>query len=163
MFGHFGHEFRSKVGVQQHKATKQPRSGESTSNSKHKSQTSSITPGQSGKVLPTRKSGVGSKLHHKRKRKRRMTKSRVGFEENLFFIDSGASDNIVFSEAILEDMRKLSSPKNFNCGSGDMGTSEMGSLSKALQHLPLPRDGYYFDKGVVANLLSLAKWMNSGL
>jgi len=33
----------------------------------------------------------------------------------------------------------------------------MGSLSKALEHLPLPKDGYLFDEGIVANLLSLGK------
>ena len=38
-----------------------------------------------------------------------------------------------------------------------MNVTKMGSLSKALEHLPLPKDGYLFDEGIVANLLSLGK------
>ena len=38
-----------------------------------------------------------------------------------------------------------------------MDIPEVGSLNKVLEHLPLPKHGYYYDENVVANLLSLGR------
>ena len=35
--------------------------------------------------------------------------------------------------------------------------TQLASLSKALCHLPLPKQGYYYNQNVIANLLSLGK------
>ena len=41
-----------------------------------------------------------------------------------------------------------------------MQLNEIGLLKKVFKHLPLPKDGYYYDKNMIANLLSLGKIAN---
>ena len=41
-----------------------------------------------------------------------------------------------------------------------MELNEIGLLKKVFEHLPLPKNGYYYDKNMIANLLSLGKVAN---
>jgi len=86
---------------------------------------------------------------------RTAVRSRAGYDVNKFYIDSGATWSCIFGVKWLQNLIPIS--KQVSCGGSDMNITRMGSLSKALEDLPLPRDGYLFDEGIVANLLSLGK------
>ena len=67
---------------------------------------------------------------------------------------------MLFNREVLGDIDKLDNSKKIACGGNDIEIHELGCLKKALQHLPLPKDGYYYDENVVANLLFLGKIAN---
>ena len=96
----------------------------------------------------------------KSKRIKQRVRSRAGYHKDKYYIDSGASNSMLFNREVLDDIDKLNNPKRVACGGNDIEIHELGCLKKALQHLPLPKDGYYYDKNVVANLLSLGKIAN---
>ena len=72
--------------------------------------------------------------------------SRSGYHKNSYYIDSGASHHVVFNGDHLDNIQELDDPLQLACGGNDMNMTQLGSLSKALCHLPLPKQGYYYDQ-----------------
>ena len=69
-------------------------------------------------------------------------------------MDSGASSSMLFNQELV-DIKELNRPYKVACGGLDMQLNKIGSLKKVFEHLPLPKNGYYYDKNMIANLLSL--------
>ena len=90
---------------------------------------------------------------------RSVTSPPYAVKSNLIFCIASqflmASSHIVFNCNYLDNITTLDKPKLITCGRANMDIPEMGSLNKVLEHLPLPKHGYYYDENIVANLLSL--------
>lgn len=87
--------------------------------------------------------------------KLKMKFSRVNHHKDLLVLNTGASNTIFFNRELLEDIKQII-PKLFNTGENPVQFKQMGELHKKFDYLPLPKEGYYFDEGAVANLLLLA-------
>ena len=79
--------------------------------------------------------------------------SRGNYHKDLLLIDSGASNSVIFNRLFLGPLQKIS--KHFSRGGNSVHFTQMGQLHKIFDHLPLPKGGYYYNEGAVANLLSL--------
>ena len=78
--------------------------------------------------------------------------SRAGKHKDAYYLDSGASIHLLFNRETLEDIEPLEETKSIATGSaGGLELSQIGSLSKTFEHLPLPKKGYYFDTNAMAN------------
>ena len=69
--------------------------------------------------------------------------SQSGYHKNAYYIDSAASHHVVFNPNHLDNIQELDDPLQLACGGNDINMTQLGSLSKALSHLPLPKQGYY--------------------
>ena len=79
-----------------------------------------------------------------------------GLHRNRIFIDSGVSVMLMFNGNLLDAISMLRNPRGINTGGGSFHTTQTGSLTNALHHLPPPKDGYLFNSDTVANLVSMA-------
>ena len=71
-------------------------------------------------------------------------------------MDSVASIMLMFNGDLLDVISTLHNPKGINAGGGNFQANQTGSLTKALYHLPLPKEGYHFHPDPVANLVSMS-------
>ena len=55
------------------------------------------------------------------------------------------------------DVEKIEKLYSVACGGVDLQVRKIGSLKKTLEYLPLPKNGYSYDKNMLADLLSLRK------
>ena len=76
---------------------------------------------------------------------------------NSILLDSAASIPLIFNDNFLDKISQLKRSKLINLGGGQFPAKHHGSLTEALQHLPLPKEGYFFHPDAVANILSMAK------
>ena len=81
----------------------------------------------------------------------------TGHPKNRIYINSGASLNILFNRELLGGVITLNRAIKIQAGGEPIYLSQIGSLHKALQHLPLPVSAYHYNENVIANLLSFAK------
>ena len=77
--------------------------------------------------------------------------------KNSLYINRGTSVHILFNRGPLEGLIKLDQIIKIQTGGKPIHLSQIGSLHKSLQHLPLPVSAYYYDENAIANLLSFAK------
>lgn len=75
---------------------------------------------------------------------------------NSILMDSTASIMLMFNGDLLDTISTLHNLKIIHAGGGNFEANQTGSLTKALHHLPLPKDGYHFHPDAVANLVSMA-------
>lgn len=59
----------------------------------------------------------------------------------------------MFNGDLLDAISMLHNPKDIHAGSVNFQATQTGSLTKALHHVPLPKDGYYFHPDAVVNLV----------
>ena len=114
-----------------------------------------MNPKKSGvkpRVKPT-KSGVKPGV----KPEKQPEYSQSRYHKNAYYIDLGASHHIVFNGDHLDNIQELDDPLQLAYGGNDINMTQLGSLSKALSHLLLPKQGYYYNQNVVTNLISLGK------
>ena len=79
--------------------------------------------------------------------------SMAGHPKNHLFIDSGASLHIIFNRELLGGLIKLDRAIKIQAGGKPIHLSQIGSIHKALQHLPLPVSAYHYSENAIANLL----------
>ena len=143
-----------------------PEGDKLTEKQKQKNNTEKVTQGgkkQKRKVKPEdfRSRGCGNSSNSsKTKRIKQRVQNRAGCHKDRYYINNGASNSMLFDWEALGTIEKLENPKKVACGGNNINIRELGSLKKALDHLPLPKDGYYYNKNVVANLLSLGRIAN---
>ena len=95
----------------------------------------------------------------KQRAEKQRIKSRSGYHKKKLYMDSGASSSMLFNRELV-DIKELNRPYKVACGRLVMQLNEIGSLKKVFEHLPLPKNGYYSDENMIANLLSLEKIAN---
>ena len=84
--------------------------------------------------------------------------SRAGKHKDAYYLDSGVSIHILFNRETLGDIEPLEEAKLIATESaGGLELSQIGSLSRAFEHLRLPKKGYYYDQNAMVNLLSLGQ------
>ena len=76
---------------------------------------------------------------------------------NALELDSGASFCLFTNSDFLKQLQDAKRPISIHWGGTFFHATKTGSLYDALEHLPLPQDGYYYHEKGVANLLSLAR------
>ena len=72
--------------------------------------------------------------------------------QDYLLMNSGFSLILIFNEELLEKISTLDAPTGIHDGGNNFKSDQLGSLTKALEHLPLPKDGYYFYLEMVTNL-----------
>ena len=72
-------------------------------------------------------------------------------------VNSGTSLHIIFNKELLRGLIELDRAIEIQAGGKLTHLSQIGSLHKVLQHLPLPVSAYHYSKNAIANLLSFAK------
>ena len=82
--------------------------------------------------------------------------SQASFPANRLYIDSRASISILFNDKLSNTINKLPQALQIKVGGSNINLLEGDVLHDDLADLPLPREGYYYDKKALANLLSLA-------
>ena len=143
-----------------------PEGDKLTAKQKQKNNTGKATQGgkkQKRKVEPEdfRSGGCGSSSNNsKTKRIKQRVRSRAGYHKDKYYIDSGASNSILFNREVQGEIEKLENSKKVACGGNDINVHKLGPLKKALDYLLLPKNRYYYDENVVANLLSLGRIAN---
>ena len=83
-----------------------------------------------------------------------------GHPKNRIYIDSGALIHILFNRELLSGIVNLDRALKIQAGSKPIHLSQIGSLQKGLQYLPLPVNIYHYSEKAIANLLSFAKVAN---
>ena len=78
-------------------------------------------------------------------------------DSDLEAVAGGKSNNV---NCHASDSGCVSASHYGNAGGSNINLSEGGVLHDDLGDLPLPKEGYYYDKNVLANLLSLACIVN---
>ena len=81
----------------------------------------------------------------------------AGYPKNRLYIDSGASIHILFNRELLGGIVNLDKSIKIQAGGKPIHLSQIGSLHKALRHLPLPVSTYHYSENAIANLMSFAK------
>ena len=77
---------------------------------------------------------------------------------NILLLDSVASIPLIFNKDLLDNISPLKCSKHIHSGGGHFQLIDHGGLlTVALQHLPLPKDRYFFHPDAVANILLMAK------
>ena len=64
-------------------------------------------------------------------------------------MDSGVSSSMLFNRESVH-IKELNIPYKVACGGSDMQMNEIVLLKKVFEHLPLPKNGYYYDKNMIA-------------
>ena len=77
--------------------------------------------------------------------------------KNCLCIDSGSSVHILFNQELLGGLIELDLDIKIQAGGKLIHLSQIGSLHKVLQYLPLPVNNYQYNENIIANLLSFAK------
>ena len=77
--------------------------------------------------------------------------------KNRLYIGSGVCVHILFNQKLLGGLIKLIRVIKIQAGEKLIHISQIGSLHKALRHLPLPASAYHYDENTIANLLSFEK------
>ena len=81
----------------------------------------------------------------------------AGHPNNYLYINSSASIHNLFNQELLEGLLQLNRSIKIQASGKPIHLSKIGSLHKALQHIPLPVSSYRYSKNSIANLLSFAK------
>ena len=81
----------------------------------------------------------------------------AGHPKNSLYIDSGVSIHILFNKELLGGIVNLNRALNIHTGGKPIHLSQIGSLHRALQHIPLSVSTYHYSENAIANLLSFAK------
>ena len=85
----------------------------------------------------------------------------AGHLKNRLYIDSGASIHILFNKELLGGIVNVDKSIKIQAGGKPIHFSQIGSLYKALRHLPLPVSTYHYSEIAIANLLSFAKLVDN--
>ena len=81
----------------------------------------------------------------------------AGHLKNRLFIDSGASLHVIFNKELLGGLIKHDRAIEIQAWDKPIHLSQIGSLHKALRHLPLPVSEYHYSESTITNLLLFAK------
>ena len=73
-----------------------------------------------------------------------------------FGLEQENSSAVLFNDKLLKKIDKLPQAAHVKAAGSDIKLTKGGALHCNLASLPLPEDGYYYDKKALANLLSLA-------
>ena len=79
----------------------------------------------------------------------------AGHLKNRLFIDIGASLHIIINRELLGGFIKVDRAIKIQAGGNPIHLSQIGSLHKALRHLPLPVSKYHYSENAIANLFHL--------
>ena len=82
--------------------------------------------------------------------------SRGNVPLNALVLDSGASLCLFTNPDLLKEIQDAERAIPIHCGGTSFRATKTGQLCDSLQHLPLPKEGIYYQEHGVANLLSLA-------
>ena len=78
-------------------------------------------------------------------KKNTKSQKKIRYRKDKYYKDSGASKSMLFTRE-MADIEELKKPYEVACGGSDMLVNEIGSLKEVFKQLPLPKDGYYYDK-----------------
>ena len=78
----------------------------------------------------------------------------AGHPKNFLYINSRVSIHILFNQELLGGLIQLDWVIKIQADGNPIHLSQIGSLHKALRHLPLPVNDYQYNKNAIANQLS---------